>query len=458
RDGCNARVLTVLDGATPPAKREAVRERSDRRKRAEERREADGDGWRPPRVAVSGPRGRGGQDRGRGPPAHLRVEAGGGRGRPNPPPGGDRPPPLRAQEKEVAVPGRAVRGGRSARVPREGGGVDLVVTEDSDLIGHGCPALCYKLDAPARAGDGGREAAPGEDGGACPPPGSAARCSSGRTSDPSSVCVVSLLRADLTILVLHLTRINRKRFQLKGIGIVTARDIVHGAFASRGGGGRGEEEDDGVPVLLAVLRGSVPVVPPRGTLRAATAGRPVEGGGQEGVRVDLPSRPGDVPPPRGLRPPPRGGSDIERRRPGRWGPIGRRPVLPEGRAAPHGARPVPGPRHGPDEADGGRGEAVRGGARQGRGRGGPRPEGAGPRRGDRGMARGGLSRGGRRRRATTTDGGGGGGRPTRTSRWARDPGGRQQRGGSGARRRAARGARRAAAAARGPGGARPAAA
>ena len=39
RDECRADVLPVLDGATPPCKKDAVRERSDRRRRAEEERD-----------------------------------------------------------------------------------------------------------------------------------------------------------------------------------------------------------------------------------------------------------------------------------------------------------------------------------------------------------------------------------------------------------------------------------
>lgn len=171
RDGCNARVLTVLDGATPPAKREAVRERSDRRKRAEERREADGDGGgdRPATSAAD----RGDEAARTEAEVLRRISASKRAGA-----GGD-------QTLRREVIGRLLSELKRRRWPflvapyeadgqlaylARGGGVDLVVTEDSDLIGHGCPALCYKLDAPARAGDGGREAAPGEDGGACPPP------------------------------------------------------------------------------------------------------------------------------------------------------------------------------------------------------------------------------------------------------------------------------------------------
>ena len=149
-DDCRASVLLVLDGATPPCKRDVVRARSDRRADAAEERDGEEGGG-------EAPGGGGGDDGDDGDDEAARTEAEvlrrisasnrAGTGKDH---------ALRREMVEALLGACRERRWPCVVAPYEAdgqlaylagpcGAVDVVVTEDSDLIALGVPTLIYRL-------------------------------------------------------------------------------------------------------------------------------------------------------------------------------------------------------------------------------------------------------------------------------------------------------------------------
>ena len=260
RDECSALVLPVLDGATPPCKRDAVRERSNRRRRAMEQRDEVG-------AAQSQPRARGandddddadvdeGDEAARTEAEVLRRISASKRA------GTGKDYSLRRAMLGELLGEFRKRGWPFIVAPYEADGqlaylansdaVDLVVTEDSDLIALGVPTLVYRLggwngsNAANRSGNvWGSSSSLGND---------HLRGTLLRRTDLGSSHGIDLTDfSDAMLACMFVAAGCDYCDSLKGIGVVTARNIVkkafHGGEANEVVRARPEE-----PALKAIL-------------------------------------------------------------------------------------------------------------------------------------------------------------------------------------------------------------
>ena len=253
RNECGADVLPVLDGNTPPCKRDTVKIRSDRRKRASEQRdhaaetqeeeeeeeeEADiteAEALR--RISASKRAGMGGQ-------SSLRQEL---------------TTSLLSEFRKrewpfIVAPYEA--DGQLAYLAKNGL-VDLVVTEDSDLIALGIPTLVYRLGGWNGANSANRDGfwndgnARGSSFG-----GYALRGTILHRRDLGASHGINLMDfSDAMLVTMFVVAGCDYCESLKGIGIITARNIVKRAFHGREAN---EPEHDGdhkptKPVLREIL-------------------------------------------------------------------------------------------------------------------------------------------------------------------------------------------------------------
>lgn len=259
RDECSALVLPVLDGNTPPCKREVVKERSDRRKRAVEEREqllVQGIGQNDDNSNAEGGAAVEENNNNINDNEAARTEAevlskiskskSGGMGKDY----SMRRDLLSALLDEfrnrkwpfIVAPYEA--DGQLAFLANIGA-VDIVVTEDSDLIGLGVPTLVYKLGG----WNGSNAANRGVLGSA---PSSHLGTMLHRRDLGSSHDIDLLDFTDAMLATMFVTAGCDYCANLKGIGVKTARNIVKRAF-------HGANADSEVAVNSLVVR-SEPVL------------------------------------------------------------------------------------------------------------------------------------------------------------------------------------------------------
>jgi len=245
RNECCALVLPVLDGATPPCKRDVVRERSNRRGRATEQRDE---------IAQSPPR--------RRPPGEARADDG-----TNADPGHEATRTEAEALRRISASKRAgtgndyslrqellgellkefrKRGWPFMVAPYEAdgqlaylantGAVDLVVTEDSDLIALGVPRLIYKLggwngsNAANRAGGDSNFGSVGRGASAAAAAGNLRGTMLHRCDLGSSHGINLQDFSDAMLVTMCVAAGCDYCDSLKGIGVITARNIVERAF------------------------------------------------------------------------------------------------------------------------------------------------------------------------------------------------------------------------------------
>ncbi|KAL7549442.1 hypothetical protein ACHAWF_012711 [Thalassiosira exigua] len=286
RDECGARVLPVLDGNTPPCKRDVVRERSASRRRAAERRDREASSQSPAAPGRSRAEGADDDDDGAAgegdeaarTEAEVRRRASAARSAGSTAAAGDDDGGDRSMRRELLdglLSELRRRRWPFLVAPYEAdgqlgylastGAVDLVVTEDSDLIASGAPALVYRLGGWNGSNSANR-------------PGGATTTPSGPRDDHPRLLRGTLLRRrdlgasrgidlrDFSDGMLAATFVAAGCDycdSLRGIGIVTARNVVKRAFhgveadeeetaaASRGSGRGGD--GGAVPVLRKIF-------------------------------------------------------------------------------------------------------------------------------------------------------------------------------------------------------------
>ena len=276
RNECCALVLPVLDGATPPCKLEVVRERSNRRKRATEQRDE---------VAQSPQR-----------PLGMRAEEDANADALLQHQEGEEDEAARTEAEVLRRISASKRAGtgkdysmRRAMLsellkefrkrnwpfvvsPYEAdgqlaylantGAVDLVVTEDSDLIALGVPRLIYKMGGWNGSNDANRAAGgPGGGSGAnyfgniSNAPGMTLRGTMLQRCDLGSSHDIDLRDfSDAMLATMFVAAGCDYCDSLKGIGIITARNIVKKAFHESGDrNSTGYSRSTEVPVLRIIL-------------------------------------------------------------------------------------------------------------------------------------------------------------------------------------------------------------
>mmetsp|Transcript_6317 Transcript_6317/g.15713 ORF Transcript_6317/g.15713 Transcript_6317/m.15713 type:complete len:627 (+) Transcript_6317:88-1968(+) len=269
RNECCAMVLPVLDGATPPCKRDAVRERSNRRKLATEQRDELAAHQSPPRPRdANNTNSEGEAECEENEAARTEAEvlrrisaskrAGTGKDY--------------SMRQEIL--GELLKEFRRRRWPflvapyeadgqlaylANTGGVDLVVTEDSDLIALGVPTLVYRMGGWNGSNSANRAPGGGSNFGSIHGPSSSAsgnlRGTMLNRRDLGSSHGINLLDfSDAMLATMFVAAGCDYCDSLKGIGIVTARNIVkrafHGAEANDSGGYFRQTEE---PVLRLIL-------------------------------------------------------------------------------------------------------------------------------------------------------------------------------------------------------------